>query len=227
MKKPLLLPLVLFASGATIAQEVGHVISATPIIQQVVVPRQFCTTEQVTLQQPKSGAGALLGAIAGGAMGNAVGGGAGKVAATMIGVIGGAVVGDNIEGGSGSQVQNMQRCTTQSFYENRTVAYSVVYEFGGRQYSVQMPRDPGPTIQLQVTPVGGTAQSTPPPSNVTYAQPVYPQSTYVAAPPVSYGYPGYYEQPNYVPVAAAVGLGLLIGAQGYGYGYGHGHGHWH
>lgn len=115
MKKPLLLPLVLFASGATIAQEVGHVISATPIIQQVVVPRQFCTTEQVTLQQPKSGAGALLGAIAGGAMGNAVGGGAGKVAATMIGVIGGAVVGDNIEGGSGSQVQNIGGAQHKAF----------------------------------------------------------------------------------------------------------------
>jgi uncharacterized protein YcfJ len=225
MKKLLLLPLALITSGVTFAQEVGRVISATPIIQQVGVPRQVCTTEQVAVQQPKSGAGALMGAIAGGAMGNAVGGGAGKAAATLIGIIGGAAIGDNLEGGQTAQVQNVQRCATQTFYENRPVAFNVVYEYGGKQFSVQMPTDPGPTIQLQVNPVGGVAQTAPPYSNVTYAQPVYEQPTYVATVPVSYGYPGYYDQPNYVPVAAAVGLGFLIGAQGHGYGYGHGH--WH
>ena len=238
MKKLLLLPLALIASGATLAQEVGRVISATPVVQQTNVPRQVCTTEQVAQQQPKSGAGAMLGAIAGGAMGYAIGGGAGKAAATVLGLIGGAAVGDNIEGGQSAQAQNAQRCTTQNFVENRPVAYNVVYEFGGKQYSVQMPNDPGPTLQLQVSPVGATSQVAPQATTVTYEQPVYQQPTYsqpayqqrtyaqpayqqptyvVAEPQVYYSSPGYYSQPNYVPVAALMGLGLWLGSQGHGH----------
>jgi uncharacterized protein YcfJ len=95
-----------------------------------------------------------MGAIAGGAVGNAVGGGSGKTAATILGIVGGAMIGDNVEGSSPAQVQDVQRCTTQTFYENRTVAYNVVYEYAGKQYSVQMANDPGPTIQLQISPMG-------------------------------------------------------------------------
>jgi hypothetical protein len=69
------------------------------------------------------------------------------------------VLGDSIEGPGNTQLQNVQRCTTQTFYENRTVAYNVVYTYAGKQYTVQMPQDPGPTLQLQVTPVG-TAPAT-------------------------------------------------------------------
>ena len=56
--------------GHVQAQEVGKVISSTPVIQQVAVPRQVCTTDQVVVQGQKSGAGAAMGAIAGGAVGN-------------------------------------------------------------------------------------------------------------------------------------------------------------
>jgi len=231
MKKLLLLSTALLASGLSLAQEVGRVISTTPIIQRVSSPRQVCTTEQVAVQQPKSGAGALMGAIAGGAMGNAVGGGAGTAAATMLGIVGGAVIGDRIEGGQMAQIQNVQRCRTQNFVENRPVAYNVVYEFGGKQYSVQMPNDPGPTVQLQVIPVGSSNQGAPTSGNPiysqpvymepTYSQPVYTQSSYVVMePPV---YSGYY-QPNYVvPFAVGLGLGYLGGYGGHGYGRGRGH----
>lgn len=154
MKQQLLFATALVASGLTLAQDYGRVISATPIIQQVTTPRQVCTTEQVSVQQPKSGAGALMGAIAGGAIGNSVGGGSGRTAATVLGVVGGAMVGDRIEGSSPNQVQNVQRCETQNFYENRTVAFNVVYEYAGKQYSAQMLNDPGDSIQLRITPVG-------------------------------------------------------------------------
>jgi hypothetical protein len=153
-------------------------------------------------------------------MGNAVGGGAGKAAATMIGLMGGAMVGDQIEGGSSAQFQNAQRCMTQTSYENRAVAYNVVYEFGGKQYTVQMPSDPGPTLQLQVTPVGSSVQAALPAATVTYAQPGYEQSAYPVSPPVYSGYyqPGYY-QPNYVvPFALGIGFGYLGGHRA--------HGHW-
>ena len=170
MKKLVLLSVALGTSGLSLAQqEQGRVISTTPIIQQVTVPRQVCSPEQVTTQQPKSGAGALMGAIAGGAMGNAVGGGNGKTAATMLGLIGGAVVGDSIEGAPQTQTQTVQRCRMQNFYENRTVAYNVAYEYAGKQYSVQMPYDPSPSIALQITPV--ISNSHPAPAGTV----IYPQ----------------------------------------------------
>jgi uncharacterized protein YcfJ len=134
------------------AQEVGQVISRTPVYQQVTVPRQVCTQTQVTSPAQTSGAGAAMGAIAGGAIGNAMGKGEGRAIATMIGVIGGAIAGDKVEGPQ-SQTQTQQTCTTQQVYENRLMGYNVVYEFAGKQYTVQWPKDPGPTIKLQITPV--------------------------------------------------------------------------
>jgi len=212
MKKLLILSAALVASGFCMAQEVGRVLSSTPIIQQTAVPRQVCGTEQVAVQQQKSGAGALMGAIAGGAMGNAVGNGAGRAAATMIGIMGGAIVGDRVEGSPEARIQNVQRCSTQTFYENRAVAYNVVYEFAGKQYSVQMPNDPGPTIELQLNPVGASTRMAAP-STVNYAQPVYEQPTQVIVAPQAY--PGYYARPYYPPVSLEFDLG-----------YGGGRRHW-
>lgn len=132
------------------AQEVGRVISSVPVIQQVAVPRQVCTQQQVTTQPQKSGAGALMGAIAGGTVGHAIGrDGLG----TAIGIFGGAILGDKIEGAPPPETKNVQTCSTQHFYENRTTAYNVTYEYAGKQYMVQMPQDPGPTVRLQITPV--------------------------------------------------------------------------
>ncbi len=168
MKRFITLLLVCSASlsAAVSAQEVGRVISSMPIIQQVAVPRQVCTQQQVATQPRKSGAGSAMGAIAGGVVGNAIGKGEGNALATAIGVIGGAILGDKIEGSPPAEVHNMQTCSTQNFYENRTVAYNVVYEFNGKQYNVQMPQDPGPTVRLQVTPMISSTQSAPP--NVPY-----------------------------------------------------------
>jgi uncharacterized protein YcfJ len=152
MKKTIFL-LALASLGLSAgAQEVGKVLSSTQVIQQVAVPRQVCTTEQVAVQPTKSGAGAAMGAIAGGTVGNAMGGGSGKVAATMLGIFGGAILGDKIEGPSALQTQIQQRCTTQNILENRIMGYNVTYEFAGKQYNVQLPSDPGPTIKLQITP---------------------------------------------------------------------------
>ena len=145
--------LALFASTTAQAQEVGRVISSTPIIQQVAVPRQVCNNQQVVTGGQKSGAGAAMGAIAGGVIGNQIGQGSGNALATMAGVLGGAILGDNIEGGGTPEVKNVQSCSQQMFYENRTMAYNVVYEFAGKQYTVQMPQDPGPTVRLQITPM--------------------------------------------------------------------------
>jgi uncharacterized protein YcfJ len=154
--------MALFATASVHAQEVGRVISSTPIIQQVAVPRQVCNNQQVV-----TGAGAAMGAIAGGVIGNQVGRGSGNALATMAGLVGGAILGDNIEGGGTPEVRNVQSCSQQMFYENRTMAYNVVYEFAGKQYTVQMPQDPGPTVRLQVTPMAPAANygNVPPPGS--------------------------------------------------------------
>jgi uncharacterized protein YcfJ len=159
LNRNLLLPVItgaiaLMSMGAAQAQdERGRVISSTPVIQQVAVPREVC--ENVSVREPSrtSGAGALMGGIAGGAMGNAIGGGTGRAAATALGIFGGAILGNRIEGRGPDQVRTVQECSTQTTYQNQTVAYNVVYEYAGRQYSMQTDQEPGRYVPVTVQPV--------------------------------------------------------------------------
>ena len=205
MKRVIAVALGLGALSSGWAQDLGRVLSSTPVVQQVAVPRHVCSNQQMIYQSPNSGAGALIGAIAGGALGNAAGGsGAGRAAATAIGMVGGAVLGDRLEGQPPERVETVPRCGVQNVFENRTVGYNVVYEFGGRQYSVQTPNDPGPTIAVQVSPLGVGGASYAP--AISYAEPVAP--TYVVPAPVVRRY---YRPYHYPPVALPFGY------------YGHGH----
>lgn len=173
--------MALAGAGLVQAQdEQGRVISSTPVVQLIAVPRQVCHDQTVTVPGQKSGAGALIGGIAGGAMGNAIGDGSGRALATVIGLMGGAIVGNRIEGSSQPQTQTVQQCGTQTFYENRTVAYNVVYEYAGRQYSTQMPNDPGRFVRLSVTPL----DSAPPPSQFVPQFVPQPRVEYLPMAPV-------------------------------------------
>ena len=222
---------LLGAAGSTAAsaQEVGRVISSTPVIQQVAVQRQICNTQPIAVQQPSSGGGALLGAIVGGVLGNQIGHGMGRAVATGVGVVAGSAIGNNVEN-PGYQTQYAQQCSPQTSYENRTVGYNVVYEYAGRQYNAQLPQDPGPTVQVQVSPISSNQQQAPSESynnapsaapgtamGVIVGQPVA-QPLMVAAPVVYPAYyPGYYyPRPYYYP---PVGLSL-------NFGYSSGHRHW-
>ncbi len=232
----LLLSASLAASQVWAADIQARVISSTPVVQQVAVPRQVCNNQQVMIESQRSGGGALLGAVAGGAVGNAIGNGNGRALATVIGLVGGAMVGDRVEG-SNQQVQNVQQCATQTFYENRTSYYNVVYEYQGAQYNTQMANDPGQYVRLQVTPIGaiGTAQQQGfaqsqdqyvqpqtyiQPEQVQHYQQVYtqPQVIYQSA-PVYYSQP-YYARPYYSPFYSP-GVSL-----NFGYSRGYGHRHW-
>lgn len=216
MKKPFLIVASLFGAALACAQDMGRVLSSTPVMQQIAVPRQVCTTEQVEMQYPNSGAGAAIGAIAGGALGSASGHGPGRAAATVIGAIGGAVLGDRIEGTPKPQFQNVQRCSMQTFYETRAVAYNVVYEYAGKQYSVQMPNDPGPSIALQVSPAG-TASTAPSPPLVVQSAPVYVQHAPVFV--TRQFYPYYYPRPYFAPISIDLGFGYRGGYSGHGHGH--------
>ncbi|WP_048440535.1 glycine zipper 2TM domain-containing protein [Caenimonas sp. SL110] len=217
------------AGVAHAQQDVGRVISSTPVVQQVPVPRQVCQVQPMAAQP--SGAGAVIGAIAGGLLGNTIGHGGGRFAATGIGMVAGAAIGNSVEGNNG-YARSGQYCTTESTYENRTVAYNVTYEYQGRQYTTQMANDPGPTIQLQVTPVGATtlqgdggANWTPRAtiiSSEVIAQPMvdYPvYSSGYSRPYYAPAYPAY--APSYAPYIAPIGISLGLGYYG-----GSRHRHW-
>ena len=217
--KTLITAFLLVATGLSQAQEVGQVISRTAVYQQVAVPRQTCTQTPVAVQNTTSGAGALMGAIAGAAVGNQIGGGSGRALATMAGVMGGAILGERIEN-PGSQIQSQTTCTTQTAYENRLSGYNVVYEYAGKQYNVQLPQDPGPTIQLQVTPIG-IPQSAAPADTVVIATtalaPIVNESRVVYVPTPVYR--------NYPPIPTNIYWGGGW-SNGYVHSRRHGHGHW-
>ena len=208
-----------FVSGWCGAQDFGRVLSSTPVVQQVQVPRQVCSQESWQAPAQKSGAGGVFGALAGGVLGNSVGQGSGRAAATAIGIMGGALLGDRLEGSNDTHTQTAQRCSTQTLIENHVVGYNVVYEYAGKQYAVQMPHDPGPQVQLQIAPVSSMpppppaqplVYATPPAPAVVVAQPVYITSTtswYPAA-------PRYIHRPQ-------IGIDLRFGSGG-----GHHHRHW-
>lgn len=115
-------------------------------------------------------------------------------------------------------------CTMQTFQEMRAVAYDVVYEYAGKQFSVQMPHDPGPFVQLQVAAVvpqpgaapvvSAPALSTP---ATTVVSTVSPAPVVVApAPTVVYTTPyPYYWGPSYV--YPPVGVSLRFGYWGGGH----------
>lgn len=212
---------LLAAAGVTLAQSgsanaYGVVISATPVVQQVTVPKQICTTTSVQNVQPNGG-GALVGALVGGVIGNQIGRGQhsdGRAVATVIGALGGGLVGNQIEANS----YPTQSCHTKNVVENRTVAQNVLYEYAGQRYTVQMPAEgnfrPGAQIALQVeapaqvqAPVQTVNYVRPLPAYVTTTAPTYAPAYAPVAPIVYYtGYDHYapryiYSEPYYAPRA--------------------------
>ena len=153
MKKLLVLAAAigLCASVSAQSEELGRVISSSPITQPVNRQQQVCNGQQGGYAAPKSGAGAIMGAIAGAAIGNSIGKGTGRVLATGVGMMGGAMVGDQIEG----QGQPQQQCNVQTITEYQVVGYMVRYEYNGKQYSGQFASDPGQYVRLQVVPMNG------------------------------------------------------------------------
>jgi outer membrane lipoprotein SlyB len=74
-------------------------------------------------KRKSSGAGAIIGGIAGAVVGNQIGGGSGRALATAAGAVGGAVVGNNV-GSRGTDVSETYRISVQ--VENGTArAYDV------------------------------------------------------------------------------------------------------
>ena len=230
MKQTLLFAALGVAAVGASAQEVGRVLSSVPVIQQVQVPRQVCRQMPVA-PAPTSGGGGLLGGLVGAGVGSTIGHGSGQAAAVVAGTLIGAVVGNNVEASNNQAAaayQSMPQCTTEMTLENRITAYNVTYEYGGRDFTAQMPYDPGPTVQLQVSPMaqqqlqqgpggqGGGVVVAPPlqggqavqggqPGTVVQPGTEVQSGTVVVPAPVPIAYPPYAAYPAY--------------PYGYGYGY--------
>jgi uncharacterized protein YcfJ len=205
MNKTLIALTLVSLYGAASADEIGRVISSVPMVQAIAVPRQVCKIETVAAQTPKSGAGAVLGAIAGGVVGHALGDGGARAAATMIGMVGGTVLGDRMEEAGDVQAQSIQRCETQHMVENQIKGYRVTYEYAGQQYTVEWPTDPGPSIALQVLPkasrqaVPGAPYLGVQPPNLPVNTPVYTSAS----------------APVFVPTVSATPVQILWGFRGW------------
>ena len=191
------------------AQEQARVISSTPVYKIQTENQQVCGTTQAVVAQPKSGAGSAVGAIAGGVIGNSMGKGSGNAAATAIGIMGGAILGDRIEG-QNPTVQNVQTCQVQPIQQTKLAYYDVKYEYAGKQYTVQMPNDPGPYINVSITPqISGATVSQSPSSVLVAPQAVAaPTPVYVGPPVYPYGYP-YSYGPS--PFSVRLGFGYYVG----------------
>ena len=228
MKTLAVLTFTAAAATGAFAQEQGRMLSSTPITQQVAVPQQVCNDQQVAVAPRPSGAGAVVGAIAGGLLGNAIGGGGGRAAATGAGLIGGAMLGNQVEATGPAQYQTVRQCSTQTFYQNRTVGYNVTYEYNGRSYTTQTTEPPGKWIALNVQPAANNSTYS---NNGYYSNqaPVqgaystsYPQNTqgsYQTGYPSDYpngyqaGYPSNYYAPQ--PVAPTYSAGSSYSATDY------------
>ena len=227
---------LLGATGLANAAEYATVISATPVTSSVAVPRQQCADVQRVVQPQPSGGGALIGAIIGGVVGNQFGHGAGRALATGAGVVAGSALGNQAElNNNPPQTVSERDCRTVGAYENRVVAYDVVYEYHGQRYSTRMASDPGQRLAIDVRPADGPLDRVSPPAGYgsygavppAYSEPAYAAPAYVQAPPAYYEpAPYYYSPAPYSPYYYGPPV-IGIGFYGGGYGYRHGYRHWH
>lgn len=138
---------------ATEFTDYAEVISATPIREIVITPRNRCETVRAAPEArgERSLAGPIIGGLAGGVLGSQLGKGNGKTAGAVVGAITGAVVGDRLDNDEPTRrAQPRQRCWQEETREDRIRGYEVVYEYGGRQYATEMCQDPGASLRLVV-----------------------------------------------------------------------------
>jgi uncharacterized protein YcfJ len=154
------------APGAFAADftDLAPVVASTPVYERVNTPRQECWNETATYQdsRPSGGSpvGAILGGIAGGVLGHQIGSGRGNAVATGVGAVAGAIVGDKVDpnggvitGGANAgppREQVVQRCRSVDDWREVVRGYNVTYRYNGRDATVRLPYDPGPSVRVAV-----------------------------------------------------------------------------
>lgn len=131
----------------------AEVTNVTPIVETIRTPREVCSDQAVTRQNPvkdeKRVTGTVIGAVVGGVLGNQVGSGSGKKAATAAGAAAGGYAGSKIQKSmqqgnttTGTETQ----CQTVYDSHQETVGYDVSYRLGDEEGTVRMDHDPGKRI---------------------------------------------------------------------------------
>ncbi len=141
----------------------ARVVDVDPVVRQVRVetPRRECWDEaryvdsRPHISEPRVGGRTLLGAAIGGVIGHQFGSGRGQDAATVAGALIGAGVGYDSAAKrypQGGREEVVQRCDVRYEHEveERIEAYRVTYEYNGRNYTTQLPYDPGDRIRVRV-----------------------------------------------------------------------------
>ena len=157
----------LLAAGvqAQTFNDTARVRNVNPQYENISVPRNECTSQWVTEQQPVAASrnygGLAIGGVAGALLGNQVGKGRGREAATAVGAVVGALTGEHFanQGGWGGYQQaaqqqrqrQVQNCHTVNDVQSRLTGYQVEYEYRGQVYSTVTRENPGRTLPVRVS----------------------------------------------------------------------------
>ena len=134
----------------------AKVLSTTPVMRTVKIPRQECHDEAVTHTAPVKDQNRLvgtgIGALVGGVLGHQVGGGSGKTLATVAGAAGGGYAGNQIQKKTqenDTTTTTEQRCITVYDSKQEPAGFDVVYEYQGHEHHVHMKKEPGGTLPVK------------------------------------------------------------------------------
>ena len=153
----------LLAAGAQAQtfNDTARVRNASPQYENISVPRNECTSQWVTEQQPVASSrnygGLAIGGVAGAVLGNQVGQGHGREAATALGAVVGALAGEHFANqGRYQQVapqqqRQVQNCRTVNDVQSRLSGYQVEYEYRGQVYNTVTREHPGRTLPVRVS----------------------------------------------------------------------------
>lgn len=125
------------------------VIDVKPHYVSALVPKRNCQAvphvEYITDPNQASGAGAVIGGVAGGLLGSQAGGGRGKLVTTATGAVLGAMVGDNVQKNMNAAqphtVYTMQ-CSKNYIKTTTQKGYEVTYSYLNKQGVIIMDNPP-------------------------------------------------------------------------------------
>ena len=167
MKRSAILCLTTLLAAGVQAQtfnDTARVRHVSPQYENTSVPRNQCTTQWVTEQQPMAASrnygGLALGGVAGALLGKQVGKGRGREAATAVGAVVGALAAEHFANQNGwggyqqatpQQQRQVQSCHTVNDVQSRLTGYQVEYEYRGQVYSTVTRDNPGRTLPVRVS----------------------------------------------------------------------------
>ncbi len=141
--------------------------------EQIIVGYQQDNRYSNQRQNSTSAGNAIVGGLIGGVIGNQIGRGTNRgsrTGATVVGAIIGSAIGNETGNQTSSrhrrfqessrnqstpiyETRNVERCkrVVESRTESQLQHYDVTYQYKGRKFVTQLPRDPGNRIEIQVS----------------------------------------------------------------------------